>query len=111
MGSYYKLQIRFDAKSKEALTEVLGSSHPVYSNTWVKIINEGSDEDADALNIFIRLIKENKGKFKEIGIKPEDISVWSYYEYEGQCNMEFEPEIMKQLGDLGIALCVSCWER
>ncbi len=33
------------------------------------------------------------------------------YEYEQQCNMEFKPKIMKQIGNLGVVLCISCWEK
>ena len=45
------------------------------------------------------------------GISREDISIWVLYEYEGQCNMEYDPESMKKLGESGILLCISCWEK
>ena len=50
-------------------------------------------------------------KLESIGISREDISIWVLYEYEGQCNMEYDPVSMKKIGENGIVLCISCWEK
>ena len=50
-------------------------------------------------------------KLESIGISREDISIWILYEYEGQCNMEYDPVSMKKMGENGIVLCISCWEK
>ena len=46
--------------------------------------------------------------FRECGADNIDlvIGVW----FEGQCNLAFEPESIKLIGELGIALQVSCYE-
>ena len=41
----------------------------------------------------------------------QNISIWCLYEYDEQCNMEFQPNELKRLGDAGITLCISCWRR
>jgi hypothetical protein len=44
------------------------------------------------------------------GFDFDEVSIWYLYEYSGQCNMEFEPQDLKRLGNLGVRLCISCWE-
>lgn len=46
----------------------------------------------------------------DIGIKKEDVTIWLYYEYEGQCNIEFSANDLLQLSKLNINLCISCWQ-
>ncbi|UBM60051.1 hypothetical protein LAG90_05250 [Marinilongibacter aquaticus] len=110
MGSFCRLQIDCNYKTKELLTQFLGESNHKNPNIWDRIIDENEKNSVAALYDFVGIINENKDQLSEIGIVSDDISVWNYYEYEGQCNMEFEPKIMKELGDLGVVLCISCWE-
>jgi hypothetical protein len=49
-------------------------------------------------------------KLWRIGIRTEDITIWHIYEHDGQCNLEFDPQRMKRLGENGITLCVSCYQ-
>ncbi len=54
-----------------------------------------------------------EGKYEllaTIGIERKDITIWMLYEYDQQCNLEFDPIRMKRLGDNGIGLCISCWD-
>jgi hypothetical protein len=48
---------------------------------------------------------------KDNGISTDDITIWYMYEYKQQCNMEFWPNITKRIGELGIVLCITCWEK
>lgn len=56
------------------------------------------------------LIEYNLEKLKSIGIKSENISLWFYKPYEGQCNIEFTPREMNRWSLNNISLCISCWE-
>lgn len=58
------------------------------------------------------LLKAINGKTEEIkNLGIEKIILWFYYEYEGQCNMEFTAEQLKLMGDNDIHFCISCWEK
>ena len=74
------------------------------------------DDDTDSLpsvyyiDAFLPLLQGKDRELERIGISREDITIWKYYEYDEQCNLEFHPDEMKQLADNGIVLCVSCWQ-
>ena len=59
----------------------------------------------------LSLLEGKYERLESIGISREDISIWVLYEYEGQCNMEYDPVSMKKIGENGIVLCISCWEK
>lgn len=40
-----------------------------------------------------------------------EATIWILYEYDQQCNLEFSADQMKQLSELEINVCISCWER
>lgn len=112
----YKLQIRREpnAQTHDAVTAVLGvaPSHPDFSRPWWDYrVEEGTDGPYyDFINDFLDLLEGKYESLAKLGIEREDISIWRYYEYDGQCNMEYDPERTKRLGDNGINLCISCWD-
>jgi len=110
MGSIYQLSIRCDSSNLINIEKILGKSMDGPDLNWAIILEEDSKYFTQALPYFSELISENLDELHGIGVKSEEITFWYMYEYEQQCNMEFSPEIMKRLGDLGITLCVSCWE-
>jgi hypothetical protein len=111
MGSFYRLLIQCDIEQSKKLDIILCKSNDDPELGWSFIIEETSIQFTKALNIFVDLIGNKIGKLEEIGITTDLITFWYMYEYEQQCNMEFWPEITKKIGDLGIVLCVSCWEK
>lgn len=111
MASYYELQIHCDANEKHKIEDLLGSSNRNFQKDWHMTIEENSSDYRYALNKFVSIIETNLEQLKKIGIKEDQISFWYMYEYEQQCNMEFDPTIMKQIGNLGVVLCISCWEK
>ena len=111
MGTAYELRINCDKKHKTSVEAVLGSSANDSPEGWELVIEEDSPNFVNALSIFIELISTNIVKLNQSGIKAEEISFWYLYEYDQQCNMEFSPEITRQIGNLGIMLCISCWEK
>ena len=111
LGSCYEMRIRCDGETKTKLEEILGSSSDESERGWSLTINEDSSKYNDALNIFIDLVAKNLSNLTEIGVPVDMITFWYLYAYEQQCNMEFWPGITKKIGDLGIVLCISCWEK
>ena len=108
----YRLQILSSKSySEEQLNNVIGvSSNFPHADWGIEIIQSG-ENFSEILVYFLSLLEGKYEKLESIGISREDISIWVLYEYEGQCNMEYDPESMKKLGESGILLCISCWEK
>ena len=108
----YRLQILSSKSySEEQLNNVIGvSSNFPHADWGIEIIQ--SDENFSGILVyFLSLLEGKYEKLESIGISREDISIWVLYEYEGQCNMEYDPVSMKKIGETGIVLCISCWEK
>ena len=111
MGSFYRILILCDIEKKKKIDIILGESNNDPEIGWGLIIEEDSPNFNQALDYFIDLIKNNLVELNVVGISIDRITFWYMYEYDQQCNMEFHPDIMKKIGELGIVLCISCWER
>jgi hypothetical protein len=111
MPSTFELHIETDVSHYPRLNLILNV--PIVGNPgyWNYRIDESSELFDEAITHFLNLIEKNKHELSELGIKNDDITVWYLYEYEQQCNMEFGPEMLKKMGDLGITFCISCWEK
>lgn len=70
-----------------------------------------ADDWVDFISLFYNALNGKFSKLKKIGITKEDITIWFYYEYIQQCNIEFNPSDLKKLASLGVTLCISCWEK
>ncbi len=119
MKSYDSLQINFtpSIETYNSITKIIGvmptdkDFKDKIPNTWTyEVIEEQNDPFYDFINKFLDLLEYKYDKLAEIGIKRSDISIWYLYEYDQQCNMEFDPTRLKRLGENGITLCVSCWD-
>ena len=121
MKNYDKLQIAFDpsVETYNRLTAILGvQPNDNYSNfpdnipsTWTyEVIDDITDEYFDFINIFLDLLETKYSDLEKLNIKRNDISIWLLYEYDQQCNMEFDPQRLKRLGENGITFCISCWD-
>ncbi len=65
----------------------------------------------DAFNAFLDLLEGKYDDLAKIGLQKSNISIWRYYEYDQECNLEISPEQMINLGSKGIVLCISCWQH
>ena len=120
MKSIYQLQIHFDASIEtfESVSALLGIKPEIQDHflgkipcDWVyKVVQEDDDIYFDFINEFLNILENNYEKLLEIGIRREEITIWYLYEYDQQCNMEFDPIRLKRLGDNGLTLCISCWD-
>ncbi|HRG39423.1 MAG TPA: hypothetical protein PK289_12900 [Bacteroidia bacterium] len=110
MSSVYKLQVDVSIEKQDLLNRVLGfpdSTDPY----WEIVIEENSERFDCAIEFLLGLLENNYSTLIRGGIYGENISLWFLYEYDQQCNMEFNPDHLKRLGTLGITLCVSCWQK
>lgn len=122
MKYYDKLQIDFDpsVETFNKLTTILGvkpkdkkfSNFPnnIPSSWTYEVVETKTDEYFDFINIFLDILEAKYIELEKLNIKRNDISIWMLYEYDQQCNMEFDPIRLKRLGDNGVTLCISCWD-
>ena len=76
----------------------------------LKVTENENDSYFDFINFFLGIIEDEKGTFKKLKIKKQDITIWRYYKYENQCNMEYLPEQMLRLWKNWVTLCISCMD-
>lgn len=106
----YVLKINSGKINSEKITDVLKVIPSSVDFFWEFSIDENNKLYTKAIVFFADLIESNMQKLKDIGVNEEDISVWFYKPYEGECNMEFSPKEMERLSFNNITLCISCWE-
>ncbi len=119
MKLYYRLQLYTDNRLEtyHAITNLLGLTPDVFeapfkNQSWIYTKEEKETEPYfDFINEFLDVIEPNILKLQKLGISRSDILIWKLYGYDQQCNMEFDPQRLKRLGDNGITLCISCWEE
>jgi len=114
MTYYYSLRIDAPQEQYDELDIILGvKSNFTPSIGWGIELVEKKDEPENIyfIDYFLSILKGKYEALEKIGITRDNISVWKLYEYEGQCNMEFSPEDMYNLGKEGIDFCISCWEK
>lgn len=111
---YYSLRINtVNLIQVRQVNELLGvrSNYPKEDDWSLEVVPKEDDPPFLFIDYFLSLLEGKYEKLESIGISRENISIWILYEYEGQCNMEYDPESMKKLGESGILLCISCWEK
>ena len=77
-----------------------GEPYPYASISFTSL-----DDDFD---VFIQRLHEVKHLFMECDAEIKIISIARYY--SAQCNMEFNTETLLLIGDLGLALTISCYK-
>jgi len=115
MKYFYKLHIRF-SPSRETLSSVnsiLGIeclTDDENPSEWLyKVEQNESDKYYDFINNFLDILETKYSDLEKLNIVRDDITIWMIYEYDDQCNMEFNPQRLKRIGENGITLCISCY--
>ena len=114
MKYFYRFNVRLEAPDQaKAVTNAFGKQPTrCGENSW-EIEFQESDFNGqfhDYLGYIESLLKSAASNLELIGIKPNDLSIWILYEFDEQCNLEFPPGQVKRLSDLGVSLCISCWQ-
>ena len=110
MNSSYILKIHTDKQNFNLLNDLFAYTTSSKEAVWEYSLEEDSAGFANALCHFIDLLESKQQQLVQHGFDFDEVSIWYLYEYSGQCNMEFEPQDLKRLGNLGVRLCISCWE-
>jgi hypothetical protein len=115
MNYFYKLQISFSPSREtlKSLNSILGIEYLTDDenpSVWLyKVEQDESDEYFDFINEFLDILENKYVDLEKLNIERDDITIWMIYEYDDQCNMEFNPQRMKRIGENGITLCISCY--
>ena len=109
--SYYSLRINVSDDKFEIVERILGVKQncPSFWELQFMLKND-NDYNLPFVDYFLSILEGKYDQLEEIGIKRNDISVWFVYYYDSQCNMEFSPKDMYNLGKAGITLCISCYD-
>jgi hypothetical protein len=111
MKDTYELRIKCSDNPVKEVEKLLGKNS---SNTdiffWSWII-EDDCKPTEAFSLFLNFLDGKYDELAKNGIDREKISIWRYYQYDQECNLEISPEQMKSLGEQGIVLCISCWQQ
>lgn len=114
MMKKYSYVLQIDSKSIDLnlIDEILGIKSALNSKTWKFIVVQTEkDEYYDFINNFLDFLEGKYDLLAHLGVEKEDILFWLYLEYDQQCNMEFDAARLKRLGDNGIGLCITCWQK
>jgi hypothetical protein len=110
--TYHSLRIWVSEKNSRKIDEILGVETNQDITTWWTLdhIEKENDEYISFVEYFLSILDGKYDKLAEIGIQRDDITIWKIYAYDAQCNMEFSPEEMYNMGKEGIKLCISCYD-
>ena len=107
----YELRINVKEDFYKQVSSIIGLKPKNYKLGWsYEIILEDQQEYYDVIGGFLNCLEGRYEKLHELGIDNNDITIWLIYGYNNQCNMEFEPNTLEQLGKNKITLCISCYE-
>ncbi len=101
--------IRIDLGNKNRITNLLRIKPTCTDYGWEISATDSEIKFLSFLNKFAKKNKQNIKELENIGVHKKDITIWYYYEYNSQCNIEFIPEEIKLIAELGFSLCISCW--
>jgi hypothetical protein len=105
----FQLRINVDEKYYKNISSIIGHELTNYKYGWFyEIIFEDLKEYYCIISKFLDLLEGKYDELLKYNIKREDITIWIIFQYENQCNMEFNPNLLKRLRNNGITLCISC---
>lgn len=111
----YYYSLRIPISNTEQVVQInrileIKSNYPEVG--WgIEVIKGNNYSEFNFADYFISILNGKEAELKDININMDDISIWVLYEYQGQCNLEFNSTDLKKIGNAGISLCISCWEE
>ena len=109
----WKYELIIECEQPKVVERILGvSSERSSSNRWSMCFIESEDDPhIPFVNEFLRVLSGKYEALNQAGIERKNISVWVFYQYDQQCNLEFSSKEIGALGKEGIDLCLSCWKK
>ncbi|WP_222166593.1 hypothetical protein [Edaphocola aurantiacus] len=109
MKEFYSIKIEVNnTRHFDSISEIFNFSPKETQLDWELILSEESIE-GNVLNYTVDLLNTKLSELKNIGIELDKISIWYHYEYEDQCNIEFDTKTLSKVAELGVSFCISCW--
>lgn len=112
MNYFYQLSI--ETKDTDTIRKVEGilGEDSVSEEYWIITHQDGGDDELyyDYISYYLDLLEDKLDDLNKIGISLEAISIWIFYQCEERFDYEFEPEVLKRIGEYGVSLCISCFE-
>lgn len=104
MNTYFSIRIKTKEENFHKLDKIFFNKKIFEKrNFWE--INLNSIKDA------CDILSKKNSLLEDIGIKKESITFWLLYEYDNECNLEFDTKELTILSSLGITFCISCWQK
>lgn len=111
MKKFYILKFDNEGAGFDEISKILNIETKTNNGNWeFQIVETEFDEGVNFIDIFCNILENKNEELNVINVKPSDFSIWYLYEYDGQCNIEFNSEQLYRIGKLGITLCISYWE-
>jgi hypothetical protein len=106
----YKYILQIGGAESADVARIMGEPSTGEAGDWCLVLNEGPDEPPTPfVRVFLGALENRFGSLEQIGVTRDNITMWVLYEYDYQCNLEFLATDLKDLGEAGISLCISCW--
>lgn len=104
------ITLKIETDNVPVISELLNrkSTGLIDSGYWEMELIENVGNELSEILLFY---EDAKPTLLKNNIDTIDVSIWILYEYEQQCNLEFDLVTLKALSKLGIQLCISCWEK
>lgn len=108
--------LRINADSKEIKNSIssileLEANMPFKHSFWGFEINDEESDIVHPIDFFYGKLIHKLNDLKALGITNDNITIWELYEYDQQCNLEYDSETIGKLNALGVTLCISCWQK
>jgi len=107
----YSLMIDVDKRYHTKLDDLFQVESNTEVDSWEWVINVDDNTHEYPIDEFLVKLRTNMEPLSLLNVKSNNITVWITYGYSGQCNFEFEANTLKSLGELGIDLCISCYQQ
>lgn len=109
MKAYCQLRIDCVENVYTIISEILGVKVDDYNNGWIYEVKVNELSYIDIIKMFLNILNNKYEELNTLQITKDDITFWILIENDGQTNMEFDSELMKNLGKTGVSLCISFW--
>ena len=110
---YYSLRISISNTDQvDQINRILGIKSNYPEVGWgIEVIKKNNYSEFNFADYFLSILIGKESELKDINISIDDISIWVLYEFQDQCNLEFNSTDLKKIGNAGVSLCISCWEK
>lgn len=98
-------------EAREQVSSILGVPPSNIQFGWELWVDDSSYSYSESVEYFCSLLERNIPELLKIKVVKENIELWILYEYEQQCNFEFHPTELARISNLGIVLCIGCWQK